>query len=267
MEPAIKSNGVPLVNASGVPALCKEGGCCVDEECDLVADFDFDKIGDPCHYSFIATASSTYPVVSYSWDFGDGGTGSGITVTHPYFTGITTVFNVTLTVTDSNGCVVVVTKTLACSATCGCIEAVTEATIEVGSVDGGFCEAACNLIEATYIVALQGYTYGVCTGTVSNSLALCDNVCATSTADRTVRVSVTVTITRNDVAGTVTLSVALSITPPTSDEDACRSGYANYETVIGEPGLQCKGTYELPLEQYISSICGDVPETIEVVLT
>ena len=28
MTPAVKSNGVPLVNADGTPALCKPGGCC-----------------------------------------------------------------------------------------------------------------------------------------------------------------------------------------------------------------------------------------------
>jgi PKD repeat protein len=45
-------------------------------------------------------SSSSYSIVSYGWDFGDTGTGSGITTSHEYTTPGTYV--VILTVTDSN---------------------------------------------------------------------------------------------------------------------------------------------------------------------
>lgn len=48
-----------------------------------------------------STAPSNATIASYSWDFGDGGTGSGRIVTHEFRTPNT--FSVTLTVTDSNG--------------------------------------------------------------------------------------------------------------------------------------------------------------------
>jgi len=40
-------------------------------------------------------------IVNYSWNFGDGGTGSGVRATHAY--GVAGSFNVTLTVTDDRG--------------------------------------------------------------------------------------------------------------------------------------------------------------------
>src|SRR5581483_4083320 len=53
--------------------------------------------------SFNGTCSSDPDgsVVSWSWAFGDGGTGSGATPSHTYAAGGT--YNVTLTVTDNNG--------------------------------------------------------------------------------------------------------------------------------------------------------------------
>lgn len=49
-------------------------------------------------------------IVSYAWNFGDGGTGSGATVTHTYAQGGT--FPVSLTVTDGGGLTNTVTKNL-----------------------------------------------------------------------------------------------------------------------------------------------------------
>lgn len=52
--------------------------------------------------SFDASASSDSDgsIVSYAWDFGDGGTGSGVTVNHAFVIGD---YSVVLTVTDDNG--------------------------------------------------------------------------------------------------------------------------------------------------------------------
>jgi PKD repeat protein len=54
--------------------------------------------------SFIGSQSTAAPgrtIVSYSWNFGDGATGSGATTTHPYSTAGT--YTVTLVVTDDQG--------------------------------------------------------------------------------------------------------------------------------------------------------------------
>jgi PKD repeat protein len=63
---------------------------------------------------FDASGSQAAPgrtIVSYSWSFGDGGSGSGVNVTHSFTTGTTpTTFNVLLTVTDSAGKTSSITK-------------------------------------------------------------------------------------------------------------------------------------------------------------
>jgi PKD repeat protein len=63
--------------------------------------------------SFDASGSSPAPgrtIVSYSWIFDDGTTGSGKTVSHTYTVAVTTIFNVRLTVTDDLGNTTSVTK-------------------------------------------------------------------------------------------------------------------------------------------------------------
>jgi PKD repeat protein len=63
---------------------------------------------------FDASPSQAAPgrtIVSYSWSFGDGGSGSGQSVTHAFTTGLTpTTYNVLLTVTDNIGRTSSVTK-------------------------------------------------------------------------------------------------------------------------------------------------------------
>jgi PKD repeat protein len=49
------------------------------------------------------SAGGSSPIVSYSWDFGDGGTSSTINPTHTY--GSVGVFDITVILTDANGCV------------------------------------------------------------------------------------------------------------------------------------------------------------------
>jgi PKD repeat protein len=64
--------------------------------------------------TFDASATQAAPgrtIVSYSWSFGDGGSGTGQTVIHTFTTGLTpTTYNVLLTVTDSAGKTSSITK-------------------------------------------------------------------------------------------------------------------------------------------------------------
>jgi len=65
-----------------------------------VANFTFNCTDLSC--SFNASGSTDdHGIVSYSWNFGDSGSGSGVTPSHTYATGGT--YNVTLTVTDTVG--------------------------------------------------------------------------------------------------------------------------------------------------------------------
>ena len=43
--PAVKGNGVPLVNADGTPALCKDGGCCAGiATCEDIDFYNYDHV-------------------------------------------------------------------------------------------------------------------------------------------------------------------------------------------------------------------------------
>ena len=80
------------------------------------ADFNFNPSAPRSaqQVTFDASPSQAAPgrtIVSYSWSFGDGGSGTGQTVVHTFTTGATpTTYNVLLTVTDSAGRTSSITK-------------------------------------------------------------------------------------------------------------------------------------------------------------
>lgn len=81
---------------------------CWDSSYAPVAAFDFaiDDRDPYYHAAFDASVSraGTGAIVSYSWDFGDGATGSGVRVAHTYHETYDIVRFATLTVTNSHGC-------------------------------------------------------------------------------------------------------------------------------------------------------------------
>jgi PKD repeat protein len=66
-----------------------------------VASFTFSCSGLTCNFDASGSTDSSGTITSYAWNFGDGGTGAGVTVSHTYAVGNS--YNVTLTVTDSTG--------------------------------------------------------------------------------------------------------------------------------------------------------------------
>ncbi|MEX2467698.1 MAG: PKD domain-containing protein, partial [Gemmatimonadota bacterium] len=54
-----------------------------------------------CDFDGAGSTDSDGSIVGYAWDFGDGNTGSGVTVSHTFASGGT--YTVTLTVTDDDG--------------------------------------------------------------------------------------------------------------------------------------------------------------------
>jgi bacillopeptidase F len=58
-------------------------------------------VGETLNFGGSGSSDSDGRIVHYAWDFGDGATGNGITVTHSY--SVTGSYTVTLTVTDDGG--------------------------------------------------------------------------------------------------------------------------------------------------------------------
>lgn len=75
-----------------------------------VAAFESTVTGSSVAFDAAASADVDGQIVSYTWAFGDGQTGTGKTVTHDY--GAVNTFQVTLTVTDDRGATHSVTKTV-----------------------------------------------------------------------------------------------------------------------------------------------------------
>jgi PKD repeat protein len=100
-------------NASGTYTVCltvSDGNQCVDSFCTQIL---VGPVGGPCLADFTAipdTNGSTVqfsalfpdPNIFYSWDFGDGNTGTGPSITHTY--AATGAYTVILTITDSINC-------------------------------------------------------------------------------------------------------------------------------------------------------------------
>ncbi len=66
-----------------------------------IASFTFSCTGLTCSFNGSASWDSDGTITNYAWNFGDGATGSGATVTHTYRAPGT--YGVTLTVTDNGG--------------------------------------------------------------------------------------------------------------------------------------------------------------------
>jgi len=80
---------------------------CTNENVRPVALFTVDQVDGPSPLDVNFNASASYDpdgtIESYSWDFGDGTSGTGITTTHTFSSSTDRTFSVELTVTDNGG--------------------------------------------------------------------------------------------------------------------------------------------------------------------
>lgn len=89
--------------------------CCCKSTCDLIANFSATPWEDGFTFVFQDESTSSVPIVSAEWDFGDGTTGSGSVVEHtfpvpPFQVGTFATYEVILTVTDAKDCVAKASK-------------------------------------------------------------------------------------------------------------------------------------------------------------
>ena len=94
----------------------------------------------PLEVAFDASNSSDSDgnIISYAWDFKDGSTGSGQTITHTFSS--TGSYNVELTVTDNDGLTGTDTMLLAAAGSCDCVAS----TMHIQSIIAGIIPASKN---------------------------------------------------------------------------------------------------------------------------
>ncbi len=147
-------------------------------------------------------------IASYDWDFGDGATGSGVSVSHTFAQDGT--FQVRLTVTDSDGLVDTATFTLTVTNVAPAIGAIPDGTVDAGAtytVAGTFADPGADAWTVTVDWGDGSAPGVVASGARSFSLSH-----TYATADL---YTVTVTIADDDASSTASHSVTVAQPAPT----------------------------------------------------
>lgn len=116
-KPMFGADGKPMFGATGKPLLCEPETPCCGSECvsDVDVDFRFEQDGFDVDFFDISIPPGGVTIVSRLWDFGDGNTSTSTNPSHTYATDYGTgikSYTVTLTITDSNGCVATFSRSL-----------------------------------------------------------------------------------------------------------------------------------------------------------
>ena len=182
----------------------------------------------PLSVDFDATASSDFDgqVTSYNWDFGDGGTGSGATISHTYSSPGT--YTATLTVTDDDGATATSTRTIDVAQPNAPPAASFTATPTSGTVPLNVAFDATGSIDGDGSIVAYAWTFGdgnaaigsapshtyTAAGTYTVTLTVTDNDGATAASTSTItatdpeNVAPTASFTATPDSGTAPLEVA-----------------------------------------------------------
>ena len=179
--------------------------------------------------SFDGTASSDADgtIVSYSWDFGDGGMASGPSPTHSY--SVDGSFTVTLTVTDNDGLTGVDSASAAINPASGNTPPVARANGPYSGTEGSGVQFSSNgSLDPDGSIVTYAWNFGD-----GNTSALA-NPSHTYAAAGTYNVSLTVTDDAGDStsdATTATIEMIVVNTPPTADANGPYAGYVG-DTIV-----------------------------------
>ena len=147
-----------LILVAGLAALITG---CIDQNTRPVASFIADPTSGPSPLAVDFDASGSYDpdgtIVSYSWNFGDGTSGTGITTTHTFTCSSDCTYTVRLTVTDDAG------KSATTSATISVTGSGGGATLFFDDFEDGFDPA---WQSSTYWDVIDGVFYGAGAGCV-----------------------------------------------------------------------------------------------------
>lgn len=151
-KPVFGADGKPMFGATGKPLICEpENNCC----CDIVADFSATQTSSDTseiEFTDLSTTGCAGGIVSWFWEFGDGGTSTSQNPTHTY-TGSGD-YAARLTVTDDCGCEA--TKEILFVSCCsGSVPPVNAIVTFTGSFTDGSC-TNCDDVSGTWVVPYTG---------------------------------------------------------------------------------------------------------------
>ena len=198
----------------------------------------------PLSVGFDATASSDFDghVASYNWDFGDGGTGSGATISHTYSSPGT--YTAALTVTDDDGATATSTRTIHVAQPNAPPAASFTATPTSGTVPLNVAFDATGSIDGDGSIVSYAWTFGdgnaaigsapshsyTAAGTYTVTLTVTDDDGATAQSTSTItatdpeNVAPTASFTATPDSGTAPLEVAFNA-GASADSDGEVSSY------------------------------------------
>jgi PKD repeat protein len=162
-----------------------------------VAAFTYDCTDLACDFDASGSSDPDGSIASYAWNFGDGGTASGVTASYTYASGDT--YTVSLTVTDNEGATDTETKSVTVSAGGG-------GTMHVSAITMWYTRAGKNYVVYTKVTIVDQAGALVQSATVSLKRTLPSG--STSTASGTTLADGTVTFSvKSKLTGTYTSTV------------------------------------------------------------
>jgi PKD repeat protein len=184
----------------------------IDSTTQPVASFTSACSGITCAFDGSSSSDSDGTIVSYSWNFGDGMTGSGPTVSHTY--AVTGTYAVELTVTDNAGTTGTQSKSVTVIPALSSLN-LNPASVTTGSTSSGTVTLSAAAPAGGAVVALASSNTAVATVPTSMTVAAGATSATFTVSTNSLTGCASSVATISAIYGGVTRSAGLTVTPAT----------------------------------------------------